>query len=961
MQKRYVGSLGWIVVGVCWIALACDPSPTSLGESTSAYAFDELIVKFRFGVVQASEPTKPHRAGEAATVVDPRSVIQSAALTELNRSFGVTRMEPLFAWTDHPLLDDTYRLFTQKDVNIQDAVAAYAEKSDLVEYAQPNYEIELHGLPNDPYVSTLFSGQEPWEGDHREWSMRGWGQAYEDLWGLKKIEAHKAWSIPLQQEAVIAVVDTGLDYTHPDIKENVWVNPGEDLWCSDSQCPPLASGPEFPIGGDGRVCNCDFNQYDDDNNGFEDDVRGWDFTPQVASKPSADGDLVVWETREELAVWDIALHDRANHFAFRITSDPESDGFPVVSGNLIVWSRAPRGSLDFDIFACTYDAASRACVPYPAFRREGMQTNPSVFGKRILWVEHAVPLLVSKEIWLCEYNSLRHSCDSAKRIVQANNNISHAEISGDRIVWFEYYVENNFRKLDLFYCTYDPSAGCNPQRIDSPGPFPRHGGSLSISGDLVVYNCGASDEDYGICLYDFKSSTRRRIVPGPASDPTIDGYKIAWIRGPDFIDMLIAPPNQGLSFCVYDRDTGSCPEEYLTEQQEIFKSKPVLDEDWIVWVDSRFFSLWVEREFATSIFQMDLATRIETPLSSLEDADPSDFDGHGTHVAGTAAAIGNNGLGVIGVAPTNTVMALKGITEGRGRVSNLAEAIVYATTNGANVINNSWGCGYCPSNPIAEKAVRFAHEQGAVVVFSAGNDADNVQNRSPQNMTNPKPIVVAASMPDDAPHAFSNFGDRVDVVAPGGGARNAPAPPTFARDANILSLRAHYTGDPVLWVGRDYLRLWGTSMAAPHVSSLAALLRAHYPTITNEETRLRIRDTADPINYVGPNYYGTGRINVWRALGFPPNRIAASCGKVNQHTEDGDWTTDLNDPSSNCDAIPGMNTPEAYQTTLAYCRKFYRDTQRVEKFEIETIYDWKVPGNRGSVTKTAQTYVCRTD
>ncbi|MBI3782772.1 MAG: S8 family serine peptidase [Deltaproteobacteria bacterium] len=103
--------------------------------------------------------------------------------------------------------------------------------------------------------------------------------------------------------------------------------------------------------------------------------------------------------------------------------------------------------------------------------------------------------------------------------------------------------------------------------------------------------------------------------------------------------------------------------------------------------------------------------------------DPTDRNGHGTHVSGILGAAGNNGIGMIGVAPEVAIMPVRALDEkGNGTVSNLAQAIIYAAANGADVINNSWGCKTsCPKNPLVEDAVRFAKALGAEVVFAAGN------------------------------------------------------------------------------------------------------------------------------------------------------------------------------------------------------------------------------------------------
>ncbi|PIQ84192.1 MAG: hypothetical protein COV75_03620 [Candidatus Omnitrophica bacterium CG11_big_fil_rev_8_21_14_0_20_63_9] len=255
-----------------------------------------------------------------------------------------------------------------------------------------------------------------------------------------------------------------------------------------------------------------------------------------------------------------------------------------------------------------------------------------------------------------------------------------------------------------------------------------------------------------------------------------------------------------------------------------------------------------------------------------DDADPTDDFGHGTHVAGTIAAVGNNGVGIIGVAPRARLMAVKGLDqEGSGYISDLAAAIVYAADNGADVINNSWGCvGPCPDDEAVKDAVRYAHSQGVVVVFAAGNDHLDVSLYSPQNMTDHKPIVVGASRPDDALTSFSNFGLLTDVIAPGGG--YDVGPPGFEPSRNILSLKSSQihsamTGGGKLVVGQRYVRQAGTSMSAPHVAGLAALVISHHPSFTNDQVRQAIRASADDVGAQGFDpITGAGRVNAAAAL-----------------------------------------------------------------------------------------------
>jgi len=228
--------------------------------------------------------------------------------------------------------------------------------------------------------------------------------------------------------------------------------------------------------------------------------------------------------------------------------------------------------------------------------------------------------------------------------------------------------------------------------------------------------------------------------------------------------------------------------------------------------------------------------------------DPIDHFGHGTHVAGTIAAVGNNGIGVIGVAWRAKIMPVKGLDDsGSGSDSTMAPAIEYAANNGADVINASWG-GAGTSQTIAD-AVDYAYNMGLVFVTSAGNDNDNADNYYPANLWDV--ITVAASDPTDALASFSNWGDKIDVAAPG---------------VDILSLRAAGTsmGTPL---NDDYTRADGTSMAAPHVSGLAALILAAHPEYSNEEVRQAIRISADNLGQPGFDMnFGYGRIDASAAV-----------------------------------------------------------------------------------------------
>ena len=179
--------------------------------------------------------------------------------------------------------------------------------------------------------------------------------------------------------------------------------------------------------------------------------------------------------------------------------------------------------------------------------------------------------------------------------------------------------------------------------------------------------------------------------------------------------------------------------------------------------------------------------------------------------------------------------------------------------------------------------MRTAYNLGAVVVFAAGNSSADVSDYSPVNMTDSKPVVVSAVTQRDTPAYFTNFGALVDVAAPGGGTTNPP--PTYKPARNILSLRANNTdmGLPNLVVDGTYFRQAGTSMAAPHVAGLAALVLSHHPGFSNEEVRQVLRASADDVNSPGFDIYtGAGRINAAKALAVSSVLSAKITAPVNE-------------------------------------------------------------------------------
>lgn len=216
----------------------------------------------------------------------------------------------------------------------------------------------------------------------------------------------------------------------------------------------------------------------------------------------------------------------------------------------------------------------------------------------------------------------------------------------------------------------------------------------------------------------------------------------------------------------------------------------------------------------------------------------TDPHGHGTHVAGTVAAIRGNGVGVAGVAPSARVIPVRVLdAQGNGSSSDVARGITWAVDHGAEVVNLSLGGGYSHA---VQVAVDYAESQGVVVVAAAGNAGPG----GPPNYPAALPVALAVGSHDKngLVSSFSTRGGYVDLSAPGSG---------------ILS-----TSNDGSWVFMS-----GTSMATPHVAGVVALMLATEPGLTPNEVRTRLQATAVDAGPAGHDEsYGWGRVNPLAAL-----------------------------------------------------------------------------------------------
>lgn len=249
------------------------------------------------------------------------------------------------------------------------------------------------------------------------------------------------------------------------------------------------------------------------------------------------------------------------------------------------------------------------------------------------------------------------------------------------------------------------------------------------------------------------------------------------------------------------------------------------------------------------------------------DADPMDDNRHGTHVAGTVGAVGNNATGVVGVNWTVSLMPLKFLrSNGSGSTSDAIKAIVYATDNGAHITSNSWGGG--GSSQALKDAIQYASDRGVLFVAAAGNESkDNDENPNyPSNYEVENVIAVASTDDEDRLSSFSNYGVvTVDLAAPG---------------EQIYSTLPQ----------NGYGSLSGTSMATPHTAGAAALVWSHYlPNINKLKVKYRLFGAVGYVRNLQDKVLLNGRLNVNMAITDKP-LVAVVKRQMDTNNETGPYT-----------------------------------------------------------------------
>ncbi|MGO1167133.1 MAG: S8 family peptidase [Janibacter sp.] len=257
-----------------------------------------------------------------------------------------------------------------------------------------------------------------------------------------------------------------------------------------------------------------------------------------------------------------------------------------------------------------------------------------------------------------------------------------------------------------------------------------------------------------------------------------------------------------------------------------------------------------------------------------QDGVGQETDSHGTHVAGTIAAVADNGEGVAGVAPDAKIMPIKALEDGGGTMEDIAEGVRYAADNGADVINLS--LGGLPGTQIfaligldttMKDAIQYARDKGTLTVAAAGNTSTLLCT---DPAFNSESICVGATDRNQMKSYFSELPvkfDNTGVAAPGGSGRLLGGPCSD----DIISTVPRGTGTNECEEGKDYAAFAGTSMATPHVAGVAALLYAQGREVEDVEQAI-LTTAVHPLLGTRGQFsalYGRGIVDAEAAVGTP--------------------------------------------------------------------------------------------
>ena len=305
------------------------------------------------------------------------------------------------------------------------------------------------------------------------------------------------------------------------------------------------------------------------------------------------------------------------------------------------------------------------------------------------------------------------------------------------------------------------------------------------------------------------------------------------------------------------------------------------------------------------------------------DSDPTDENGHGTAVAGLIGAASGNGTGMASVAWKTSILPVRVLgKDGSGSHSDIADGIVWATDQGADVINLS--LGGTGSSVTLQNAVNYAWSKGVVIVAAAGNNGDSVPCY-PGACTNV--VAVSATDSSDIRTSWSNYGSYIDIAAPG---------------SNILTLSGT----------SSYGAMDGTSFSSPLTAGVVALMRAANPALSNANIVNALLTNADDLGASGKDHdFGYGRINARRAVAA----VSGASSAIDATAP----TVTINSPSAGgiVSGVTGVNVSASDNAGVSRIELHIGGSLYAQSSSSSTTFNWNT-GNfiDGTYTLEARAY-----
>lgn len=354
------------------------------------------------------------------------------------------------------------------------------------------------------------------------------------------------------------------------------------------------------------------------------------------------------------------------------------------------------------------------------------------------------------------------------------------------------------------------------------------------------------NKKFGTTSYDSINSTDVLLLKNTSRTPTEEIIKE--INNSRDADIQIAGPNYKV-WMMMDVNDPMVKDQYAIDKVQARKA-------WDITQGSEGTVIAIV-DTGIDLSHPDLKDKLLPGFSALKDKDDShgqtkggDDNGHGTHCAGISAGIGNNGVGISGIALKNKILPVRVLGgAGSGSMFSIAKGLEWAANNGAKVISMSLGGPSSVMDIVVERAVKKAIAKDAVVVAAMGNSAKE-EKMVPACIKGV--VAVGATDNKDVKAPFSTFGSHITVSAPG---------------VNILSTFPTYDVALSQYFPKNYASLSGTSMATPVVSGVVGLMRAKYPSMNREQIIEKLKKSVDDLGSAGhDNLYGFGRVNALKAV-----------------------------------------------------------------------------------------------